>query len=66
MWHIIAIVVGEVCKMGRRLRDLKLQMLRWMDFRYSPASWNKKSKYSWQKNDMIEEEYEKSMIPWGK
>ena len=41
-------------------------MLIWMDFRYSPASCNKGVNLHGDKNDMIEEEYEKLMIPWRK
>ena len=37
----MAIITGEMFKMSRQLRDQKLQMLRCMDFRYSPASWKK-------------------------
>ena len=34
--------------MGCQLTDEKIQMLIWMNFRYSPVSWNKKSQPSWQ------------------
>ena len=33
--------------MGRKLRDWKIQMLIWMDFRYSSSSQNKIKKPSW-------------------
>ena len=39
------IITGEVCKVVCQLRDWKIQIIRWMDFKYSPHG---------EKNDMTE------------